>query len=328
MALGFKYFTSADAGAPLLTPVAGSLTDVLDWVLDVGNAVTGWETVFTATNKRVYRSRYGIRDFFRIDDSPGGGSALVRAYESMSDIDTGTDPYPLISQSPLANGKWSHTFATTGVQAWDYYGIKTARFMMLIRPSRRSPEVPTGLADVLLMGEIPKFPGTGTDNHTSLLSVHNTSGTPSADFGIFSGNASSGANRADIGCLGLSSPTTVVLAMRRNRAGNVFSMPCRVNVLNATQSFTLSSNLHNEPMLLTPVGVGTGQNANNETIRNVRGYLPGLYVSSLDLDTVWNKGDTFTDAAGRPYVYLRSTATSAGGGSVLVLGTTDEHGAV
>lgn len=328
MALGFKFFTSSDPGAPALNPLNGSLTNVLDWALDTSDATNGWEIAFTATNKRVYRSRYGIRDYFRIDDSAGSGAALVRAYEAMSDVDTGTDPYPLVAQVPLANGKFSKTFTTSGSVAWDYYGIKTARFLMLIKPTRRSPETPAGAADIFVMGEIPALAGSGSDSHRSIISLHPNAGSPSVSDSPFGSNAGGGSIIPALGAIGQSSPTTPSLVMRRNRAGTVKSMPCRINVLNNGNGATLSSAVNDEPLTLVPICVSSGETANNQTMRNLRGYLPGLYTSYLDLDAVWTKGDTFTGADGKPYIYLRSTGSAATNGAILILGTTDEHGAL
>lgn len=92
-ATGHFYKKSSDGGAPSLTPTNGSLIAVLDWVLDVGVA-TYWEKVYSGTNKAVYRSKTGLRPYLRIDDNQGGESALLRIYETMTDVDTGTNPVP------------------------------------------------------------------------------------------------------------------------------------------------------------------------------------------------------------------------------------------
>lgn len=92
MATGFFYKTSDDVGAPDLTNVAGSLIAVLDWILDVAGG-THWEKVFTGTNKAVYRATAGERYYFRVDDTLGQ-VARFQAYETMSDVDTGTNQWP------------------------------------------------------------------------------------------------------------------------------------------------------------------------------------------------------------------------------------------
>lgn len=100
-ATGFFYKKWTDGGAPSLTPTAGSLIAVLDWVLDIGTA-TYWEKVYSGTNKAVYRSKTGIRPYLRVDDTYGEG-ALLRMYETMSDVDTGTNPVPNGVNQVVAN---------------------------------------------------------------------------------------------------------------------------------------------------------------------------------------------------------------------------------
>lgn len=82
-----------------------------------------WQKVFTGTNKAVYQSTdvTGPRHYLRVDDT-GTTTARVRAYESMTDVDTGVGPFPTEAQytggghwlkSNLANAtgnKW-HVFA-------------------------------------------------------------------------------------------------------------------------------------------------------------------------------------------------------------------------
>lgn len=64
--------------------------------------VGDWEVAYTATNKRAYRSSdpYGSRFYYRVDDT-GTVAAQLRGYEQMTDVDTGTNPFPTPAQ--LAN---------------------------------------------------------------------------------------------------------------------------------------------------------------------------------------------------------------------------------
>lgn len=91
-----------DPGAPVLSGTAGALVDVLDKCLVQGygsKAPAGWEIVFTGTHKRVYRPAVGLRFFYLVDDSAARSStaprvATVQGFESISNIDTGTGPFP------------------------------------------------------------------------------------------------------------------------------------------------------------------------------------------------------------------------------------------
>ena len=61
--------------------------------------VGGWAKVFAGVNKAVYQSTdvTGSRFFYRVDDT-GTTAARVRGYESMTDVDTGTGPFPTDAQ--------------------------------------------------------------------------------------------------------------------------------------------------------------------------------------------------------------------------------------
>jgi hypothetical protein len=76
-----------------------------------------WEKAHSGTNLAAYRSTHVNASgcHFRIDDSPATtSSSLVRGYESMSDIDTGTRPFPTVAQVALANYTWRRSNSTNG----------------------------------------------------------------------------------------------------------------------------------------------------------------------------------------------------------------------
>ena len=76
-------------------------------------APAGWEKVYAGTNKAVYRSTdvTGARFCLRVDDS-NGIFALVRGYEAMTDIDTGTGLFPLDAQIATGGGYWCKAAAS------------------------------------------------------------------------------------------------------------------------------------------------------------------------------------------------------------------------
>lgn len=93
MATGYFYLTNNSPGAPSLTNAAGSLINVLDWALDIGAPGAYWEKVYTGTNVAVYRATTGQRYYLRVDDNIGQVARMI-GYETMSDVDTGTEPFP------------------------------------------------------------------------------------------------------------------------------------------------------------------------------------------------------------------------------------------
>lgn len=72
-----------------------------------------WEEVFTGTNKAVFRSTdvTGPRFFYLVNDT-GTTSTRVCGYESMTDIDTGTGPFPTGAQMS-GGGYWHKSTAPT-----------------------------------------------------------------------------------------------------------------------------------------------------------------------------------------------------------------------
>ena len=125
-----RVFSSTDAGAPALTGQAGSLAAVLDAVLVDGygtgpsaKAPAGWSRTYSATNKRVYRNELvaGSGYYLRLDDTAAIGNArhaFLRAFQLMTDIDTGTNLVPTTAQA--ANGSlWQKSITLDATaRAW------------------------------------------------------------------------------------------------------------------------------------------------------------------------------------------------------------------
>ncbi len=105
-------YKSTDASAPVLNGTAGSLVAVLDAILVNGygaKSAAGWAKEFSGTNKAVYRPPSGTRFRLRVqDDAPraapfnDGCEARLRGFETMSNVDTGTEAYPTTVN--VANG--------------------------------------------------------------------------------------------------------------------------------------------------------------------------------------------------------------------------------
>lgn len=82
-------------------------------------APAGFSKAFTGTNKAVYRSDIivGSRLYCRIDDNYTTYSR-IRGYETMSDVDTGTGPFPTDAQ--LSGGGYVYK-ATASNRAWSLF---------------------------------------------------------------------------------------------------------------------------------------------------------------------------------------------------------------
>ena len=112
-------FTYDVANAPT-SPATGTIT--------AKRAPLGYTKAFTGSNKAAYRANdpSGRRHFLRVQDDGGtiGGTRECRlwGYEAMTDVDTGTGPYPTVAQS--SNGYYQmKSSSTDGTQrAWCLVG--------------------------------------------------------------------------------------------------------------------------------------------------------------------------------------------------------------
>lgn len=84
--------------------------------ITISRATPGhWEKAFSDTHKAAYRSTHADSSgyYLRIDDSAAGiGAIPVRGYRGMTDIDTGTAPFPPVSEVPEYS--WRRAASTNG----------------------------------------------------------------------------------------------------------------------------------------------------------------------------------------------------------------------
>jgi hypothetical protein len=89
-------------------------------------APAGWTKEFSGTNKAVYRPASGLRHYLRVDDT-AGTNARARGFVSMSNIDTGEEPFPTDDQVP--GGLYVYKSSTTTTRPW--VAIADERFLYL-----------------------------------------------------------------------------------------------------------------------------------------------------------------------------------------------------
>ncbi len=124
-----RIYRSTDASAPVLSGTAGALITVLDACLvnGFGSSVSaGWTKPFSSGALiAAYKQGTGSNGFYlRVNDTGSGtgfssyfgGNARVDAYETMSDINTGTNKFPNHAQSPnsspsVSNEPWGTYWA-------------------------------------------------------------------------------------------------------------------------------------------------------------------------------------------------------------------------
>lgn len=100
----FTIYRSTDPSAPVLNGLSPTLVTVLDAILVNGygsKTAAGWTKAFSGTSKAAYLMGSGaIQHYLRVqDDGPNNqGEARCTGYETMSNVDTGTNPFPTAAQ--------------------------------------------------------------------------------------------------------------------------------------------------------------------------------------------------------------------------------------
>lgn len=115
-----NFYFSTDAGAPTLSGTAGTLISVLDACLVNGygsKSGAGWTKAFSGVNLAAYRmstASPATGFYLRVDDSNATASRII-GYETMTDVNTGTGPFPTNAQ--FANGLFAIKSSAAGATA-------------------------------------------------------------------------------------------------------------------------------------------------------------------------------------------------------------------
>lgn len=262
---------STDAGAPELTGLAGGLITVLDYAL-----VTrlGWTKAQTGTNKAAYKASAPEASgaLFWVDDTTTK-YATVRGYETMSGLDTGTNPFPTTMQTTLYAQK-SNT-ADSAARPWMIVGDERLFYLVTewhsVYPSN---------GDIVVFGDIVSFKSGDAWPALIIAGVYNTPSYPSQH----TNNAFSKLEGACVGHY-----------LARNYAQVVGSIAALKYGHRTTTGMGNSTALAypapvDNGLYLTPVEVW-------ESV-TIRGLLPGCYAPLNH--NPGNHGDTITDIVGLP----------------------------
>jgi hypothetical protein len=121
--MSIYFYKSTDASAPTLNGTVGSLISVLDACLVNGygsKAAAGWTKEYSGTNLAAYRmstTSPATGMYLRVDDTVTTTSRLV-GYESMSDVNTGTGPFPTTAQVSGGLWLWKSNTADSVARPW------------------------------------------------------------------------------------------------------------------------------------------------------------------------------------------------------------------
>lgn len=242
-------------------------------------APLGWEKVFTASNKAVYRpvDPHGTRPFIRIDDS-NATYARVQMFESMTDVDTGLGAAP----ASLGGYYWHRIYSGNSARYWLLMGDSRG-FYFVNAPSDAAA---INAATCAQYGMVSHYVG-DINSHRSgdawcgFLSGASTSLGSSNQGCVFQDDSNAGmaVQRASTG-IGISQPTQrVVLGGGvSGRQGAYGSFPARAN----------------NGLFLSEIAIGDAGWSNGP-----RGVMPGAYHSLQSGVVAALGGDIqFTDGQG------------------------------
>jgi hypothetical protein len=161
LGIGFVKFATAAAN----TTATGTITFKM--------APAGWLTPFTGTNLRVYKSAdvAGTGMLFRVNDTTTTGCLCV-GYEQMTDINTGTGPFPTVAQK--TNGAWitKSSTANTNKVRWNLFAdSRTILLCIAGYSSNTGIDKPGG--QLRLIGDLISF-RPGGDPYAFVLGLSDT----------------------------------------------------------------------------------------------------------------------------------------------------------
>lgn len=148
---------------------------------------TSWVKVYAGTNKAVYRSTHPQSNghYLRVDDT-GTTQARVRGFETMTDVDAGTGPFPTDAQVS-GGGVWQKS--TVANATANKYRIVCDERLLLIAIAPASGATPANLGCAVRgFGDATPL-ATGGDAWSTVLSAWAIWGPTSVAPGAFAGSS-------------------------------------------------------------------------------------------------------------------------------------------
>ncbi len=313
----WTYYKSTDASAPALTGQVGSLIALLDAILVTGYGSkpgAGWTKAFSGSNKAAYRMGSGRSQMYaRIDDSGPGGQgpreARINGFESMTDVDTGTN-------NIVGGGGFIVIRKSSSLDAVarNWFAVADDRTFILIQSWDNSPSY-----SGTYFGEFYSF--MPNDDYGVMLIArfveNNTFYTQTTEaLGLVSGSMSFGSFQGHY----VARDTTTLV--KQVPADKVIGMSGGGNQGLPNGPFYFP-NLADGSLIMTPIYVRTAETAGIL----LRGRLRGMWCPMHGLLTGLNIGDTFAgtgDLAGKSFAWVGyASGAAVQNGGYFVIETSD-----
>lgn len=297
------------SGTVFTYDVANSPTSPATGTITAKRAPLGYTKVFTGSNKAAYRANdtSGLRHYLRVQDDGGssGGNRECRlwGYEAMTDVDTGTGPYPTAGQS--SNGYFQMKSSTTdGTQrAWCMIGDGKIFYLFVDYGGAAASGVGnTGTFYGTVFGDILSYkPG---DAYASVLSACTTAASttsPLQSLGVQQTSINSPTSFSS--SMNIARDFTAVLGSRY-----VGLMASGLGTGMGFSTYISYPHQIDNGFYINPVQVTQGSPA------VIRGKMPGLYESMHG--RALNNGDIVENVqglTGRKFMMMYVNFTSQGG---------------
>lgn len=293
------------------TALTGTITDTLQFKM----APAGYSKIFSGTNLAAYQSNdtSSTQHVLRVDDT-ATTSARVVMYEAMTDINTGTNPYPTAVQFAGGLYVWKSNTASATANAY-VIASNGKKIFMGIASSR--PSAPLTAYSMNMFGDATSYKAADAYRSMIVASSNTTAATPFATTtgSIAAGGMNSGAFMArlhtGLGTSQLVATSVPGIASTAMSGGNVNTFgPYPAPVDSALV-------LVNPPLFNTAIATN-----------GFRGYISGFYVSpQIFPANAFSEGDMVAgsgDTAGRTLAYVwtgsgnaASSDTNYAGGSFI-----------
>lgn len=300
-----RVYRHDDASAPAYTGQVGGLIAVLDACLVNGygsKPSSGWAKAFSGTNLAAYRPPSGTRGYLRVDDSATLVSRVV-GYMAMTDVSTGTDPFPTAAQ--VSGGIYLQRSNTSDATARPWVVIATDSRVYFIGYSDVTSIVAnaaaSGCMGQFFFGDIVSYKP-GDAYHCALIGGAETNSTSSGRFGALATSFSSGT----------SVPSNYIARNHTQSGGSlqVGKASLGTYVPSAAPATTAPPypDVMSGGIPLAPIEVMEPSASGLLT----RGRLPGMWAPLVQMPGA--SGDTFDGAgelAGKAFLLLNVSSSSA-----------------
>lgn len=269
---GANTYTYQVSGSPA-TPATGTITAKM-----APHAV--WTRPYTGVNKAAYRSTAagGTGLYLRIDDT-NAQYALVRGYETMTDVDTGTGLFPTAAQ--LAGGMYwrKSDVSSSAARPWAMI-VEDQMIYLFIAWANASPALPEGNA----FGDVLSFKS-GDAYHCIIIGSNSLPGNigGTSAFAVKQGGYQVGQYLAR-------SYNQIGAAITATKTGD-YGSGAVMGGSGASTPNVVDNAIH----LRYPINIWEGANTVGAPLRGV---MPGIY--DLLNSNPYNWGDTLADVANYP----------------------------